>query len=151
MELNTAAAVIKYVSKLELDSSELYEEWSKRHEEVRDFFEKLSKENKKNEQKIKRTYYSVVSDALETAFCFKGFQSDLKIPKSRQGDTVSEILEAAIRVENGIKAFYMEAADLSKCLLADVPREMQKLANARENRIRELMAMSQPEKIAEDT
>ena len=80
MELNTAAAVIRYVSNLELESAALYEEWSKLHEELREAFAKFSKENKKNEQKVKRAYYSVVSDALETGFCFKGFQSDLAMP-----------------------------------------------------------------------
>jgi hypothetical protein len=150
MELNTAASVIKYVSKLELESAKLYEEWSKMHEKVRNSFESFAKENTKNEQRIKRAYYNVVSDALETGFCFKGFQSDLAIPKCGQDATVSEILEVAIGLENDIKDFYGEAADLSKCLLADVPREMQKVAKTRDDRITKLQAMSQSEKSAQD-
>ena len=138
MELNTAAAVIKYVSRLELESAKLYEECSKRHEKVRESLEKFAKENRKHEQKIKRAYYNVVSDALETGFCFKGFKSDLAIPTCAQGATVSEILEVAIGLENDIKDFYEEAAALSKCLLADVPREMEKVVKAREERINEL-------------
>ena len=146
MELNTAAAVIRYVSNLELESATLYEKWSQLHEELRSIFDKFSKENKKSEQKVKRAYYSVVSDALETGFCFKGFQSDLTIPKLRREATMTEILEQAIDLESGIRDFYVEAADLSRCLLADVPREMQKVAKARIERIGQLQAMSRSEK-----
>ncbi len=150
MELNTAASVIKYVSRLELESGKLYEEWSKLHEKVRDTFEMFSRENKKNEEKVKRAYFSVVSDALETGFCFRGLEGELTIPEFRQGVTVVEVLDLAIGLENEIKDFYVEAADLSRCLLADVTREMQKVANARDNRISKLVAMLQSEKSAEN-
>jgi len=145
MELNTAAAVIKYVSSLELDSAELYKEWSKLHEKARDSFETFAGVNKKNAQNVKRAYYSSVSDALETGFCFKGFQSDLVIPKCKQEATISEILKVAIGFENEIKNFYLEAASLSKYLLTDISREMQRVAKIRENRVMELLSMSQAE------
>ena len=143
MELNTAAAVIRYLSNLELKSAALYEEWSKLHEELREAFAKFSKENKKNEQKVKRAYYSVVSDALETGFCFKGFESDLEVQQLTPEATVSEILIVAIGFENAIRDLYAEAAGLSKCLLADVPREMEKVVKAREERISKLKTLSQ--------
>lgn len=145
MELNTAASVIKYVSTLELESAKLYESWSKVHGDLRHSFELFSKENRKHEQKVKRAYYSVVSDALETGFCFKGFQSDLAVPNFRPEATVSEVLKVAVALERAIRDFYAEAAELSKCLLADVPREMQKVATARNERISKLEAMSQSE------
>ena len=145
MELNTAASVIKYVSRLEVESAALYEEWSKLHENLRNSFERFSEQNKKHEQKVKRAYYSVVSDALETGFCFTGLRSDLTIPKIRQEATVLEILETAIGLEKAVRDFYVEAADLSKCLLADVPREMQKVAKARNERIDQLLAMARSE------
>ena len=143
MELNTAAAVIRYVSNLELESATLYEKWSQLHEELRSIFDKFSKENKKSEQKVKRAYYSVVSDALETGFCFKGFESDFEVPQLKPQATVSEILIIALGLENAIRDLYAEAAGLSKCLLADVPREMEKVVKAREERISKLKTLSQ--------
>jgi predicted phosphoribosyltransferase len=117
------------------------EEWSKLHGKLNDSFEKFSKENKKNQQKVGRAYYSVVSDALETGFSLKGFRSDLAIPNCRHEATVSEILKVAIGSKNAIRDFNSEAADLSKCLLEDIPKEMQKVAKARNERIGRLKAM----------
>jgi len=138
MDLNTAAAVIKFFSRLELESAELYEKWSKLNINCRHLFEKLVRENRKNDQNIKKTYYGVVSDVLETGFCFKGLHSNLVMPDFRFEATPSEILEVAIRLESEIRNLYLEAAHLCKSFLADVPREMQKVAKTRVERISEL-------------
>ena len=142
MECTTAASVITYVSKIELDSAKLYEEWGKLHEKLRNPFEAFAKTNKKNEQRIKRAYYSVVSDALETGFCFKDIRADIVMPQFSKGASVSEILKLAVTLENEIRNFYGKAANSSRALLPDVPRQMEKVSHERTKRVEQLEGMA---------
>jgi hypothetical protein len=142
MECITAASVITYVSKIELDSAKLYEQWGKLHGQLRDSFEAFAKVNKKNEQRVKRAYYSVVSDALETGFCFKDLRADIVIPEFSKGASVSEVLNLAVSLERQIQDFYVKAANSSRALLPDVPRQMDKVAQERAKRIEQLQVMA---------
>jgi rubrerythrin len=142
MECTTAASVITYVSKIELDSAKLYEQWGKLHEKLRDSFEAFAKANKKNEQRVKRAYYSVVSDALETNFCFKDLRADIVMPEFSKGASVSEVLNLAVTLEKEIRNFYVKAANSSRALLPDVPRQMDKVSQERTKRVEQLQAMT---------
>lgn len=141
MELNTAASVIAYSSRIEQGSAKIYENWAEKHEEVKDAFLSFAKENKKNESSIKRAYYSVISDALETGFSFKGLTADIILPHVEGDAPVAELLRASINIEHSIKEFYLKAAELSKSLMADVPRAMEKVARSRDSRIAHLESM----------
>ena len=141
MELNTAAAVISYISKIEREAAQFYEKWAGVHEELRDLFSSFVTENKKNESNIKRVYYSVVSDALETGFSFKGLKADVVIPLVEDEASYSDILKASMDLEGSIMEFYEKAAGLSKSLLADVPRAMERVAKAREKRREKLSSL----------
>lgn len=137
-ELNTAASVISYVSKIEQESATLYEEWAERYETVRDLFRSIAKENRRHESNIKRAYYSVVSDALETGFSFKGLSADVHFPKLEEGLLLIKVLEEGIALENNMLAFYTKASETSRSLLADVSRAMMKAAKSRSTRIERL-------------
>ena len=50
MELHTAANVISYISKLEQESVLFYENWAKRHEDLKEVFLAFTKENPKSEK-----------------------------------------------------------------------------------------------------
>ena len=142
MECTTAASVITYLSKLELDTATLYEQWGRVHEKLRDSFAAFAKANRKNEQKVKRSYYSVVSDALETNFCFKDLTADIAIPEFSNRASVSEVLNLAVELEKEIQAFYVKAANSSRALLADVPRQMDKVSQERAKRVEQLQALA---------
>lgn len=142
MECATAASVITYVSKIELDSATLYEQWGTLHEKLRSSFEAFAKANRKNEQRIKRAYYSVVSDALETGFCFRDLRTDIGIPEFSKGASVSEVLSLAVRLEKEIRDFYTQAANSARALLADVPRQMDKVSQERAKRVEQLQALA---------
>jgi hypothetical protein len=142
MECTTAASVITHVSKIELDSAKLYEQWGKLHEKLRDSFEAFAKANRKNEQRVKRAYYSVVSDALETGFCFKEIRADIVIPEVSKGASVSEVLNRAVALEKEIREFYGKAANSSRALLADVSRQMEKVSQERTRRVEQLQSMA---------
>jgi rubrerythrin len=142
MECITAASVITYVSKIELDTATLYEQWGKLHEKLRELFDAFAKANRKNETRVKRAYYSVVSDALETGFCFKDLKADIVIPEFSKGASVSEVLNQAVTLEKEILDFYVKAANSSRALLADVPRQMDKVSQERIKRVEQLKAMA---------
>ena len=122
MDLTTSASFISYVSKIEQGSSDFYERCMGQHVEFTGIFDLFIEENKKSEKNIRRAYYSVVSDALETNFCFKGLEDDVEIPVLKHGASLFEILKMCIELEKNIQGFYQKATDLSMALLADVSR-----------------------------
>lgn len=142
-ELSTAASVISFISKIELDSAELYEQLGERYGgELKEVFLSFANDNKKNEKSIKRAYYSVISDALETNFCFKGLVTgDVILPFLTEKASSSEALKASIKLENSIQVFYLKAAETSKSLLADVPRAIERVAKSRKTRLEKLSTL----------
>jgi hypothetical protein len=141
LELRTVACGISFITAIERDSSEFYEKWGNRHEESKAAFLGFAKENVKNVKNIKRSYFGVVSDALEINFCFKGLEAKVEIPSLGDDASPSEILKASISLEDAIRGFYGEASECSKGLLADVPRAMARVSKAREARIERLQSM----------
>jgi len=140
-ELNTAAAVIAYVSKIEQETAEFYETWARKHDECSEIFQSFVKDNRKNEKNIKRAYYSVVSDALETNFCFEGLRVDMARPQVAQDASSSDVLKTSLELEKSIRAFYEEASAVSKALLADVTRVMDRVAKSRKVREEKIRSM----------
>lgn len=134
MDLNTAAAVISYISKIEQESASFYEKWASSHESLRQAFLSFAEGNKRHEKNIKLTYYSVISDALETGFCFKGLTAEVSVPLLKNDASPHDILAASIEIETEIQEFYMKAAGLSKSLLADIPRAMERVAKDKDKR-----------------
>jgi len=140
MELKTAASVINYISKIETDCADLYNRCAVKYPDYREFFESMAKENKKFGTRIKKAYYSSVTDALETNFSFRGLNAGIDIPQTESSESVADQLTACLKLEADIQAFYGQAADLSKGLLDDVNRVMQRLAGARDRRWKALHA-----------
>ena len=70
MELKTASSVINYIAKIESDSADFYNRCAGRSDGCKDLYKSLAKENKKFGKRIKKVYYSSVTDALETNFSF---------------------------------------------------------------------------------
>lgn len=141
MELSTASSVISQVSKIEQESAAFYREFAKEYDELKELFLSFVEENKKNERAVKRAYYNVVSDALETNFSFKGLRTDLTMPIFTNVSSIHDVLDTSIVMETGIEKFYRQAADLSKALMADVPRAMERVAKHRVARVEKLRAI----------
>jgi len=51
-------------------------------------------------------------------------------------------LNLAVMLENEIRDFYMKAANSSRALLPDVPRQMDKVSQERTKRVEQLQAMA---------
>ncbi|MFC2105917.1 hypothetical protein ACFLS0_04130 [Candidatus Bipolaricaulota bacterium] len=115
----------------------MYEAIALTYEKESEIFRELGKENAKNGRLIRRVYYEVVSDALETGFSFQDLQlSDSKYAVDSQlGERVYlEAVRMALENEDRIQQFYVAAAEQSRSLLADVKRVFEKLARQRTER-----------------
>jgi len=135
MEINTTSAVISFSKKLEEDCAGFYEGLSQRYAKGRDVFLPFVKENRENIVQIERTYYGVITDALEGCFAFNLNPDEytLKTELAEEAN-YSEALDKAVEIEEKMIKFYSDAAEQSKSLMADVPRAFTLVARKREGR-----------------
>ncbi|MBA7480070.1 hypothetical protein ES707_15515 [subsurface metagenome] len=135
MEINTASATISFAKKLEEDSAKFYEDLSQKYPKGEDVFLAFAKENRKNIVQIERTYYGVITDALEGCFAFNLNPDEYTLKtKLAEASSFSEALDQAVEIEEKIIRFYSDAAEQSKSLMADVPRAFTLIARKRESR-----------------
>ena len=140
MQLTTSAAVINFAERLEDNSAKFYEDLAERYTESREIFLTLVQKNKKNRIMVKRVYNEVVSDALETGFSFEGLDVNEHIVEGTVTEDVplSDVVQRALDVEEEIQKFYLNAAEMSKSLLADIPRVFERMAKERDKRKKKL-------------
>lgn len=146
MELTTASAVINFAMELEDRSVKFYEELARRYRENREnreTFLSFVKENKKNKVLIKRVYNEVISDALEACFSFEGLNTDdyLIEIELAEGTSYPDALRKALDIEEKIQKSYLDVAEKSKSLLADVPRAFERIAKKRNERRSKLKSL----------
>ena len=135
MKLNTMAAVMTQISKLELESAAFYEALSGRFSSLAETFAQWAKENKKQEKLIKQTYYGVITDTLESNYAFEGLDTDEFEFDMTPADDEGAARSKAKKLETAIRDFYLKTAQMSEGLMADVPRVLKKTANKRADRI----------------
>lgn len=140
MALSTAAAVISYISRIENETAEFYETVCRTHSDLRSMVEAFSNENRKFETRVKRAYYSVVSDALETGFSFQGVSEDVVVPRIDPSAGPADILKMSHDLETRIQELYESASASSKVLLPDVSRAMAQVVRSREKRRASIVA-----------
>lgn len=142
MKLHTASEIISLARKLEDESARFYEDLSQRFNHDKNELLSLATENGKNVVQIERAYYGVITDAIEGCFAFD-IESDKYILEITLAENASytEVLNKAIEIERIIIEFYSDAAEQSKSLLADVPRNFTMIAKKRSNRIPKLSSL----------
>jgi rubrerythrin len=134
-EINTASAVIGLSRKLEEDGAKFYSLLAEKYPQNAGLFSGLAKENRRFVTQIEQTYYSVISDALEGCFSFRlnpeDYQFNVELGPREE---LPAALTRAIEMEGRTVKFYLQAAEQSKSLLADVPRVFSQVAQKRESR-----------------
>lgn len=140
MKLNTMAAVMSFVSKIENDTSSFYQDYADKHHELKEIFLFWANENKKFEKMVKQTYFGVITDAIESNFSFGDLNTDnFKIETILpENANLNAAKKRAQEIEDTIKDFYLKAAQLSEGLMADIPRLFIKIAKKREERSRSI-------------
>ncbi len=143
MKLNTMAAVMSFVSKIENDSASFYRNYAGKYPELESIFLSWNKENGKFEKNIKRTYFGVITDTLESNYAFQGLDTDDYNFETQLPENVdsSEAEKKAREIEETIKNFYLKAAQLSDGHMADIPRLFRKIAKKREERCQSLESL----------
>ena len=142
MKLHTASEGITLAKKLENDSAKFYEVLAQRYNKDADTFLSFVTENKKNITQIERAYYGVITDAIEGGYAFDIDPADytFKIAVAA-GSKYADILEQAVKMEERIIKFYLDAAEQSKSLMADIPRAFMLVTRKREARRPKLMSL----------
>jgi len=142
MGLHTSAEVISFARKLENESANFYKILSQKYAKDEDVFLSFAKENGKNVLQIERAYYGVITDAIEGCFAFD-IESDEYIFKTAlaENESYSDALGKAVAIEEKMIKFYSDAAEQSKSLMADVPRNFTMIAKKRNNRIPKLRSL----------
>ena len=141
MRLKTASETISFLREIETRSAVFYQSMAGLYVEQEAFFLDISKENGKNISNIQRTYFGVITDALEGCFAFDIDPSEYEIPEvAPKGDYLDD-LKAGLALEDGIGKFYVDAAAQAKGLMADVPRVMERIAKRRAERRKGLVEL----------
>ena len=148
MEINTASEAISFSRKLEDEGAQFYQALARGHTQGKEVFLSFAKENAKNVAQIRRAYYGVISDAIEACFSFGGIDTDdysidTGLPKDI---SYCDALRAAVAIEEKTVSFYSEAGEVSKSLMADVPRAFGIIVKKRDERINRLRALLKEDK-----
>jgi len=142
MGISTCSGAISLSRELENESAKFYQELSKRFEKDKDLFLAFAKENAKYVTQIERAYYGVITDAIEGCFAFDLNPEDYQVKAAPSKEaSYSHALKEAMAMEENILKFYQVAAEQSKHLLADVPRNFTLVAKKRNERIPKLRAL----------
>jgi rubrerythrin len=142
MGISTCSEAISLSKELENNSAKFYQELSNRYEQEKELFLAFAKENEKYVKQIERTYYGVITDAIEGCFAFdlnpEDFQIKGTLPKD---ESYSNAVKEALAMEEKIINFYKVAAEQSKHLMADVPRSFTLVAKKRSERLTKLKSL----------
>ena len=142
MTISTCSGAISLSRELENGSAKFYEELSKKFEKDKDLFLAFAKENAKYVTQIERAYYGVITDAIEGCFAFDLKEEDFQIRAAPSKDaSYSNVLKEALAMEEKILKFYQVAAEQSKHLMADIPRNFTLVAKKRNERVPKLKAL----------
>jgi rubrerythrin len=143
MELNTASETVSFARELETESAKFYENLAQKYAQGKEIFLSFAKENNKNIVQTERAYFGVISDALEGCFSFKGIDTDNYSIETTlsEGRSYADALNMAVALEEKIVKFYLDAAEVSKSLMADVPQAFERIAKKRNERILKLKSL----------
>ena len=135
MKMHTCSQIIGFTRELENTSAKFYEALLQKYAKEEDVFLSFVKENKKYLAEVERTYYEVITDAIEGCFAFDinpdEYTFDTELAEKA---SYSDALEKAMGIEEKIIEFYSDAAEQSKSLMADVPRAFAMIAKKRSGR-----------------
>jgi len=142
MELHTASQVISLAKELESESASFYKDLSRKYAKDESIFLSFAKENERNTAQINKTYYGAITDAIEGCFTFninpENYTFDTELAEQASH---SAALEKALEIEQKMVKFYLDAAEQSKSLMADVTRTFNLIAGKRGDRKAKLRSL----------
>lgn len=146
MRIHTSSEGVTLAKNLEIESAQFYEETAKQHPEVADAFRAFASENRKNARHIERTYYSVITDAIESGYCLNLESDDFTFDATIQAfGTHEPAVTQATQIEQCILSFYTTAEAQMGALMADLTRAFGQQAKKRRKRLLTLSELLQPD------
>ncbi len=140
MHMQTASEAVSFSQEIEEKAAVFYEELAKKFPEHADFLNNMAKENRKFAKQLHRTYISVITDAIEGSYAVNIDSEKFEFSTdASEIENISQAIERIKEVEAKIIEYYELAAEQSRSLMADVPREMSIIVKKRrKNRLPQL-------------
>jgi hypothetical protein len=126
---------ITLARKLENDSAAFYGALAKKYAANAEAYLSFAKDNKKNIAQIDRSYYGVITDALEGGYALN-LEADKYVIKTTLSANAkpADALKQVIAMEDTIIDYYTVAAEQSRALMADVPQTFLLVVKKRKSR-----------------
>jgi hypothetical protein len=135
MIIHTMSEGITLARKLENDSAAFYEALAKKYAADAEAYLSFARDNKKNIAQIDRSYYGVITDALEGGYALN-LETDKYVLQTavKANAKPADALKQAMAMEDLIIDYYAVAAEQSRALMADVPQTFLLVAKKRKTR-----------------
>jgi len=139
MRIHTSSEGVSLAKRLENDSAQFYGEASERYQEAGIGFSTYQNENRRHVRDIERTYYGVITDAIEGGYCLDVDSAALAFdPHIATTASVRDTLVQAADIEGKIETFYRTAGDQMAPLMADLGHLFRRLAKRHHERLVDL-------------
>ena len=140
--LRTTSQIISHHSELERKSAEGYLVMAERHPEHRDMFNRLADENNRHMARVERAYRLGVTDAFEVGITPNQLDPGDYALAGFSGESLEEDVATALRNEETVIRFCLDAAKTSSELLPDLPDTFDYLVKRKKRRVELLRSLT---------
>ncbi len=140
--LRTTSQIISHHAGLETESAEGYRELAERHPGHGDAFNRLADENQRHMERVERAYRLGVTDAYEVGITPTQLDPGDYALEEFSGESLEEDLATALRNEETMIRFCLDAAKTSSELLPDLPDTFDYLVKRKKRRVELLRSLT---------
>ena len=140
--LRTTSQIIGHHAEIEKKSAEGYRALAQRYPEHRDVFNRLADENHRHMARVERAYRLGVTDAFEVGITPNQLDPGDYALEEFTGESPSEDLATALRNEETVIRFCLDAAKTSGELLPDLPDTFDQLVRGKRKRVELLRSLT---------
>jgi len=133
--LRTTSQIISHHARLETESANGYRTLAEKHPDHRDTFNRLAEENHRHMARVERAYRFGVTDAYEVGITSTQLDPGEYQLEEYMGESLAEDLATALRNEETLIRFCLDAAKTSGELLPDLPDTFDYLIRRKKRRL----------------
>ena len=140
--LRTTSQIISHHASLETESAEGYRALAHRYPDHLDAFNRLADENQRHKARVERAYRFGVTDAYEVGITSTQLDPEKYQLEDYAGESLTEDLATALRNEETMIRFCLDAAKTSGELLPDLPDTFDYLVKRKRKRVELLRGLT---------
>jgi rubrerythrin len=140
--LRTTSQIISHHARLETESAEGYRALAERYPAHRDAFNRLADENQRHLARVERAYRFGVTDAYEVGITSTQLDPGDYGLEEFSGESLADDLDTALRNEETMIRFCLDAAKTSGELLPDLPDTFDYLVKRKRKRVELLRGLT---------